>query len=389
MPPVQQWHDRVRIDALFGCGGPGGIFTSMTTTTQTDPTGFFTLEQRAGRWWLLTPQRQPFFSLGLNHIDPATMRYPENIERWRDRYGSSTIRWIEESVAPHLRQWGFNTVGWVQEATVGQWQHSRSFTPYEYRALGMPYFHLLPFTKSHQWEANVRHYDYDSSEWETWCDHVARSQVVDLCDDPNLIGYFYSDCPTWVHDAKPNKWRGPIFDSDLLASASGRKELRRPATRYYETTHDAVRRYDPHHLILGDRYEANAALPMEVIDAALPLVDVLSFQDFVDPVSHLREWYEKTERPVLLADAAHLEWHRKPTYARNDGHRYVRTLADLRQNPGCIGFHLCGAFQRNRTRRWGLLDENEQPDVENVAAIRDANRETLEWVTGTSQQAGT
>ena len=90
-----------------------------------------------------------------------------------------------------------------------------------------------------------------------------------------------------------------------------------------------------------------------------------------------------------LADAAHLEWHRKPTYARNDGHRYVRTLADLRQNPGCIGFHLCGAFQRNRTRRWGLLDENEQPDVENVAAIRDANRETLEWVTGTSQQAGT
>ena len=35
----------------------------------------------------------------------------------------------------------------------------------------------------------------------------------------------------------------------------------------------------------------------------------------------------------------------------------------------------------------GLLDENEQSDVENVAAIRDANRETLEWVTGTSQQA--
>ena len=286
--------------------------------------------QSAGRWWLLTPQRQPFFSLGLNHIDPATMRYPENIERWRDWYGSSTIRWIEESVAPHLRQWGFNTVGWVQEATVGQWQHSRSFTPDEYRALGMPYCHLLPFTESHQWEANVRHYDYDSSEWETWCDHVARSQVVDLCDDPNLIGYFYSDCPTWVHDAKPNKWRGPIFDPDLLASASGRKELRRLATRYYETTHDAIRRYDPHHLILGDRYEANAALPMEVIDAALPLVDVLSFQDFVDPVSHLREWYEKTERPVLLADAAHLEWHRKPTYARNDGHRYARTLADLR-----------------------------------------------------------
>ena len=351
-----------------------------TNTTQPDPSGYFTVSQRNHRWWLLTPDRTAFFSLGLNHIDPATMRYPENIDVWKTKYGSSTTRWIEESVTPHLKEWGFNTVGWVQEVTAGYWQHSRSFSRDEYQALQMPYCHLLPFTESHQWEQNVRHYDFFSSEWEGWCDYVARSQVVELSDDPNLVGYFYSDCPTWVHDAKPNRWRGPIFDPDLLTTESGRKELSRLANRYYKTTHDAIRRYDPHHLILGDRYEANAALPMEVIEAALPLIDVLSFQDFVDPVTDLDDWYKRTGKPVLLADAAGLDWQRNPTFARNDGLWYAEALAGLRENPGCIGFHLCGAFQRNRIRRWGLLDEFEHADEENVRAIQAANQQASEWV---------
>ena len=47
-------------------------------TPQLEPEGFFTLERRADRWWLITPEGERFFSLGLNHIDPATMRYPEN-----------------------------------------------------------------------------------------------------------------------------------------------------------------------------------------------------------------------------------------------------------------------------------------------------------------------
>ncbi len=49
-------------------------------------------------------------------------------------------------------------------------------------------------------------------------------------------------------------------------------------------------------------------------------------------------------------------------------------LAELFQNPGCLGFHLCGAYQRNKARRYGLLDEQERPDTENVALITVANQ---------------
>ena len=348
--------------------------TAKAQTTQAKSEGFFTLGQRDDHWWLISPDGKPFFSLGLNHIDPASLRYPENIHIWRDKYGGSTTRWIRESVTPNLKQWGFNTVGWVQEVTVRRWRHSRPFTNDEYRALGMPFCHLLPFTESHQWEQHTRHFDFQGSQWKEWVDYVARSHCAELSEDRNLIGYFYSDCPTWVHERPDNAWRGPIFDPERLKTESGRMELTQLAHDYYKTTHDAIRRHDPHHLIFGDRYEANAAIAMEVVEAALPFVDVLSFQDFREPVVHLDEWHQKTGKPVLLADAARVN---RPLPAEgfvpNNGAWYADVLAALFDNPGCIGFHLCGAYQRNKARRRGLLDELERPDQANIDLISAAN----------------
>lgn len=350
-------------------------------TTQLAPKGFFTLGQRNNHWWLITPEGKPFFSMGINHIDPASLRYPENIDLWRNSYGGSTLRWIKESVAPNLKAWGFNSVGWVQEVTVRQWRHSRAFTVDEYRALDMPYCHLLPFTESHQWEQHTVHYDFRSEDWKEWVDYVARSQCAELAEEKNLIGYFYSDCPTWIHNRPYNQWRGPIFDPERLKTEAGRTELSDLADGYYKTIHDAIRRYDKHHLILGDRYEANAPIAMEVIDAAKPYVDVLSFQDFRDPVQNLDDWHKKTGMPVLLADAAKIKWMTKPgEFTPNDGRWYAETLAALHQNQGCIGFHLCGAYQRNKGRRYGLLDEQERPDTMNVDQMKAANQEIVKWM---------
>lgn len=47
---------------------------------------------------------------------------------------------------------------------------------------------------------------------------------------------------------------------------------------------------------------------------------------------------------------------------------------------GCIGFHLCGAYLRNKARPYGLPDEQETPDAENVALITAANRKAAEWM---------
>lgn len=360
----------------------GSVVRSPAKTTQLKPDGFFGLAKQNGRWWFLTPERKRFFSLGLNHVDPATIRYPENVKTWREKYGNSMERWLKESVAPNLKDWGFNSLGWNQEVItrgVTNHRHSRRFTREEYNWLGMTYCHQLPFADFHQWEAETRHPDFFSSEFADWCDHVAREHCVPLADDPRLIGYFYIDCPCWLHDREINRWKGPLFDPSKLKTPAGRAELRKLAGKWYRVTHDAIRRYDPHHLILGDRYEANAALTMDIVEAARPYVDVLSFQDFRDPVGHLAQWHKDSGMPVLWADGA--KGIKLPDGgSRNDGAWYAEVLTGLRKNPGAVGAHLCGAYYRNRVRNRGLLDENETPDTETIEHIRRAHRETEKWV---------
>jgi hypothetical protein len=51
------------------------------------------------------------------------------------------------------------------------------------------------------------------------------------------------------------------------------------------------------------------------------------------------------------------------------------------RNPGLfLRFHLCGAYQRNKARRYGLLDEQERPDLENIELMKAANQKINQWM---------
>ena len=349
------------------------------------PDSFFTLGQRGGHWFLIDPGGEPVFSIGLNHIDSATLRFAESGDVWQARFGNSERRFIEEGVHPDLLDWGFNCVGWNQEVVIrGErlteggilHRHSRSWTPEEYRWLGLPYCHLPPFIESHQWEYESRLPDIRSAEFAEWCDYVARTDCARMADDPNLIGYFYTDCPIWVHSRRP-EYKPPIFDPEMLTTEAGKRELFDLATHYYRTIHDAIRRYDPNHLILGDRYEGRARLAEEVLKAAVPYVDVLSFQNFgpiAEVVESFEHWHEVTGLPLLLADAS---------AAMADSPKlesYSAKIKALRELSGCVGWHLCGAYLRNTARQRGMRNERFEPDQAFIDEVRTANRETTEYV---------
>jgi hypothetical protein len=341
---------------------------------------YFGVDERAGHWWFITPDGEPFFSIGMNHIDSATLRYLESGDVWRERYGNSEQRWIQEAVVADLRAWGFNTIGWTQEVVIRKptmHRHSRSFTYEEYQWADMPYCHLLPFTETHQWEVETRYPDVFSEDFEEWCDYVAREECARMAEDPKLIGYFYVDCPSWVH-SPPRNPKGPWYDPKGLETESGRRELFEMAQRYYRVTHDAVRRYDPNHLILGDRYEAKAPLPDEILRAAIPYVDVMSFQYFSTPEAicpDLYRWHELTGKPVLLADASMPD---------RDPERYKPMIRALRELSCCVGWHVCGAYLQNRCRGYGFRDEQGRPIEPLISLAGNANRETVEWVRAVS-----
>jgi hypothetical protein len=69
--------------------------------------GFFTTTRRDGRWWFVTPAGEMFWSIGLIHIDPATLRYLESGEVWAEKYGNSGTAKAVERTASVLRPMAF------------------------------------------------------------------------------------------------------------------------------------------------------------------------------------------------------------------------------------------------------------------------------------------
>lgn len=370
---------------LLGLGASCSGLTFPSTAS-----GFFEVAQKNNRWWLIDPSGNPFWSIGINHVDSAPLRDERSNNIWEEKYHNSMEQWLGH-VKQDLESWGFNTLGWNQEVVTINDQnhrHSRSFTFEEYQWLDMPYCHLLPFIDSHQWEVETRLPDIESKGFAEWCEYVARDQCSRMKDDPKLIGYFYTDCPTFVHSRPGNVWRGSLMDPELLNTESGRKEIKRKASVYYKVIHDAIRRFDKNHLILGDRYEARAALPTEIIDAAIPYVDVLSFQCF-GGAEIIQEkigfWANYANRPVLLADSAMYQkpfeagW--PPKSVRHQSPEAYKAIQEVLQGiEECIGFHLCGAYIANDARKYGLKDSNDQIDSPFTEGIQAQNLEMQKWV---------
>lgn len=345
---------------------------------------FFHLAKVQDRWLLRDPKGKPFYSLGMNHISNAVLKHPENVHIWYEKYDNSQKKWLK-SVNKNLNKWGFNTIGWVADVVTKRkdsHKHSRGFTYEEYQWLDMPYCHRLPFAEIHHYESDVKNPDFFSEGFKDWCDYVAREYCSQFAKDPKLIGYFYSDCPAWIHTRKEANWKDPLFDPELLDTEAGKKELFNLATQYYKICHESIRRYDPHHLILGDRFEVKRPWTEIVFKAAKPYINVFSFQFFGtadELVRGLNNFAAITEKPVLLADFGVPDYNtRENGYFSQNWQQYQKILQNILQAKHCIGAHFCGAYIRNRQRKYGILNEKDEANVKEIALLEKENTLLLE-----------
>ena len=153
----------------------------------------------------------------------------------------------------------------------------------------------------------------------------------------------------------------------------------------------AIRRYDPDHLILGDRYNGDKGIPEPVLRAMAPFVDVVSVQRFAGPTQDERErfrndlagWSEQAGgKPVLVAD--HGNWTATETNPQRvgleshaaRGQDYGRVLDAVRHEPWFAGLHWCG-YVENLGRGWGVKDPYDEPYRDLTDAITEHNRRAL------------
>ena len=325
------------------------------TSVRARATGFFRVERINGRWWFITPAGHGFMSTGVNHVD------------YKEDYSADFVRFVVRN----LRDWGFNTIGWSQEVMINASQtrgmvHSPGWGPAQYAEAHMPYVHLIRFTDMEHY-VNEAFPDVFSDAWERKCDQLCKQTCQALRKDPYLIGYCYSDTP----------------NLPLWQERRGAEQFPRILQRYYQTIGAAIRRYDPHHLLLGDRYKADNAIRINgkrvcgVLDEALKAmrdtVDVLCLEYYRPNKgfeANLQRWHALCKKPVLLADSA---YHAPtdalkmppsaPNYVPDQGARgeaYARFGKRAYANPLVIGWHWC-AFGRSPARRSGLLDGDDRP----------------------------
>jgi hypothetical protein len=111
--------------------------------------------------------------------------------------------------------------------------------------------------------------------------------------------------------------------------------LRAFAQQYYRVTHEAIRRYDPNHLILGSRF-INQPPPDEVAEAMGEYVDVLSINVYDDwpNTGLLRKVHELSGKPVLISEFGPKDEEASVVYER-----YARAAIEGEASPFLVGLH--------------------------------------------------
>ena len=321
-------------------------------------TGYFEVTEQDGRWWLIDPDGERFYSLGVNLVNPHAYNAPDlgyapYYENILDIYGSESA-WADELVN-RFEAWGFNTMGsWSDVGLLGD------RLPYTYN-LGL---------SGHDWQSGTIP-DYWGQAFLDRVASIVTSTVVPRADDSMLVGWFFDNEMRWGVDIRgirdlvydyftfaadaPGKialvdflrskygndvqafnaaWGFDVasFD-DLLditevspvaenqAQYDDRYEFTALAAKqYFKTCHDAVRAADPNHLLLGSRF-ISWLTPRVVLDEIVPYTDVISinhyipwdlFMPMLEPIfdwldipdtgNQLAEFHEQTGKPLMVSE---------------------------------------------------------------------------------------
>jgi hypothetical protein len=349
--------------ADFGYGKFGGY-----TATHARATGFFRVEQINDVWWFIDPQGHFFLSAGVNGAGGRT--------------SSATPSAAAGRTNRRLDSWGLNTGGVGRPNIVMlNWPRTPGTT-----FLGLPDVYAADFAAS--------------------INNSAHAQCAPRKDDPLVIGYFVGNEPPW--EGRESELADMILagpDTATKASltsflAAGDTPPRRKQfvltafSKYLDLLCSAVRKYDPHHLILGIRFGGK---PSDEMLRAARVFDVCSINVYdYEPTKQLERTYRLTGRPVLIGEfhfgvpenglGAGLVQAMNQT-ERAVGYRYF--VEQGMSLPYCLGAHWFAwrdepVLGRSDGENYniGMVDVTDRPYPELVDAVKATNKRLLEVHSG-------
>jgi len=282
-------------------------------------TGFFNTQKVGDRWYLVSPEGNPFYSLGLNGVRrkstlnnaaltkiegredlfekvPAYADCPEcfnedsaylsfynyNVKLKYDSYED----WRKQ-VLHRLERIGFNTIGnWSDSLFIG------SDFPYTYtldsrEGTGLKMQNGMPDVFHPEWEQEI---------------NTAFSHLASLKNDKYLIGYFVDNEMSW---RSITKWDSTSYTFKQLSKLPDEESQKKAfAERYFSTIKNAIKKNDPNHLYMGCRFTRNFKGMAAAAQAAGNHLDVLSINVYsaVPIREQLDEWYAAVQKPMIISE---------------------------------------------------------------------------------------
>ncbi len=319
-------------------------------------TGFFTVSQRDGIWWLIDPNGYPTVSIGTDHCNFRVhwcekLGYAPYHTVVSAKYGTEE-KWAEEA-ARRLLSWNFNVLG------------ANSSVSVRYR--GLPHTEFVSFGSSFADRSDIVpkvHWtgfpDVFDPAFGTFCDRLAKERCAPYRDDPWLVGYFLdNELEWWGKSGRPwglaeEAWKKPAdrpckkalvsvlkrFYNNRISSLNrdfgttfqvwaevlktqdpprpqterGQRALREfvaeAAGRYFRVTNEAIKRHDPNHLNLGCRFAWDAPQPAWTASGQYCDIVTVNMYPRADLENrsvpgireHLIRRYEWCRRPIIVTE---------------------------------------------------------------------------------------
>jgi hypothetical protein len=296
---------------------------------QVQAKGFFYPLQIDGRWWLVDPDGYLYINKAIVSVEPGSG--PSYAASFAQKFGSSVPQWADFSVNL-LKGNGFNGTGaWTQETKLNQASERLASTRLLYFIQG--YADILGITVQ---QSGHKGYPNDvmpilDPGFAVYADQLASTLAANR-NDRYLLGYFTDNelpsTPDLLNKYLAVNLADPALGYTGQAAWTWFKERKGEAAvvadidwtdqqafleylygRYYEVTTQAIKKYDPNHLMLGTRLTNPSFLGKGIFQAAGRYLDVIAMNYYMTwtPDSRLMNlWTSWSGKPVIIT-----EWYTK------------------------------------------------------------------------------
>jgi hypothetical protein len=341
-----------------------------------EKTGYYYTTQIDGKWWTVSPDGHPMISIAINSLN---LKASDRVKFTFSVKYKTKDKWADDAISL-VQRYGFNGAGSWGDVEQIRAYNERNDERFSYCVmLGLATDYKSSIDRSRGYNASKKLFPVFEKGFKEFCE-MRAGELVAYKDDPNLFGYFFDNELTFARDmldcylTLPENDEGYIATMEWLKSKGLTKESQLSdqvrdefrayvLDRYYSVASTAIRKVDPNHMLLGNRFYWNDRIYFDdhqsgmltnplVFKTAGKYLDVLSCNYYFrwTPVpEEINAWTEWSGKPFMIT-----EWYVKaddtglPNITgagaivgtqKERGLFYQHFALKLLESSNCVGWH--------------------------------------------------